>query len=81
VDDGRYSFDRTAQRMAFAGYNNLGCFDTRTGAALWMHPREGGVKIPAALSADGSRLAVAAARIIPRWSACMMPSRRTAAAV
>jgi WD40 repeat protein len=58
VDDGRYSFDRTAQRMAFAGYNNLGCFDTRTGAALWMHPREGGVKIPAALSADGSRLAV-----------------------
>jgi len=58
VDDGRYSFDRTAQRMAFAGYNNLACFDTRTGAALWMHPREGGVKIPAALSADGSRLAV-----------------------
>jgi hypothetical protein len=58
VDDGRYSFDRTAQRMAFAGYNNLGCFDTRTGAALWMHPREGGVKIPAALSADGSHLAV-----------------------
>ena len=34
VDDGRYSFDRTAQRMAFAGYNDLGCFDTRTGAAL-----------------------------------------------
>jgi WD40 repeat protein len=44
--------------MAFAGYNNLGCFDTRTGAALWMHPREGGVNIPTALSADGTRLAV-----------------------
>lgn len=58
VDDGRYSFDGTAQRMAFAGYNNLGCFDTRTGAALWMHPREGGVNIPTALSADGTRLAV-----------------------
>ena len=58
VDDGRYSFDRAAQRMVFAGYNNLGCFDTRTGVALWMHPREGGVHIPVALSADGSRLAV-----------------------
>ncbi len=58
VDDGRYSFDRTAQRMAFAGYNDLGCFDTRTGAALWMHPREGGVNIPIALSADGTRVAV-----------------------
>ena len=56
--DGRYSFDRNAQRMAFAGYNTLGCFDTRTGAALWMHPREGGVHIPTALSADGRRLAV-----------------------
>jgi len=58
VDDGRYSFDRTAQRMVFAGYNDLGCFDTRTGAALWMHPREGGVNLPVAMSADGSRLAV-----------------------
>ncbi|HEY1789027.1 MAG TPA: hypothetical protein VGJ73_12765 [Verrucomicrobiae bacterium] len=58
VDDGRYSFDRSAQRMAFAGYNYLGCFDTRTGAALWMHPHEGGVNIPAVLSADGTRLAV-----------------------
>ena len=57
VDDGRYSFDGTAQRMAFAGNNDLGCFDTRTGAALWMHPGEGGVNIPAALSADGTRLA------------------------
>ena len=58
VDDGRYSFDHTAQRMAFAGYNDLCCFDTRTGAALWMHPREGGVNLPIALSAGGSRLAV-----------------------
>jgi WD40 repeat protein len=58
VDDGRYSFDRSAQRMAFAGYNDLGCFDTRTGAALWMRPREGGVNIPAALSDDGTHLAV-----------------------
>jgi hypothetical protein len=58
VDDGRYSFDRTAQRMAFAGNNDLGCFDTRTGAALWMRPGEGGVSIPTTQSADGTRLAV-----------------------
>ncbi|MGH7941093.1 MAG: WD40 repeat domain-containing protein [Limisphaerales bacterium] len=58
VDDGRYSFDGGAHLMAFAGYNDLGCFDTRTGAALWMHPHEGGVNIPIALSADGRRLAV-----------------------
>jgi WD40 repeat protein len=63
VEDGRYCFDSAAQRMAFAGYNDLCCFDTRTGAALWMHPREGGVHIPTALSADGTRLAVGSGEV------------------
>jgi hypothetical protein len=66
VDGGRYSFDHTAQRMAFAGYNDLGCFDTRTGAALWLHPGEGGVNMPVALSADGSRLAAGGGSNIPQ---------------
>lgn len=66
VDEGSYSFDGTAQRMAFAGYNDLVCFDTRSGAALWMHPRDGGVKIPAALSVDGSRLAVGGGTDFPQ---------------
>ena len=66
VDDGRYSFDRAARRMAFAGYNDLGCFDTRTGTALWLHPREGGVNIPIAQSADGTRLAVGGGTDYPR---------------
>lgn len=66
VGGGRYSFDRTAQRMAFAGFDGLGCFAPRTGAALWMHPREGDVYISAALSADGSRLTVGGGRGYPR---------------
>jgi WD40 repeat protein len=66
VDEGRYSFDRTAQRMAFAGYNELGCFDTRTGAALWLRSREGGVKIPTTLSADGTRLVVGGGTDFPK---------------
>lgn len=66
VDYGRYSFDRTAQRMAFAGYNDLGCFDTRTGAPLWMHEGEGGVNLPIALSADGRRMAVGGGRDYPQ---------------
>jgi hypothetical protein len=76
VDDGRYSFDRNAQRMAFAGYNNLGCFDTRTGTALWMHSKEGGVNIPVALSADGTRLAVGGGAVVRLYDAVTGERRR-----
>jgi WD40 repeat protein len=58
VDEGAYCFDAAGRRAVFAGYNDLMCFDTSDGKALWSHPGESGVGSRAALSPDGTRLAV-----------------------
>lgn len=56
VSEGAYTLAGT--RAVFAGYNDLVCFDAQGGKPLWVHPGEGGVHPPIALSADGTRLAV-----------------------
>jgi WD40 repeat protein len=57
VDQGAYSLDSEALRAVFSGYNDLVCFDIRSGKSLWLHPREGGVRSLIALSSNGTRLA------------------------
>jgi WD40 repeat protein len=57
VDHGAYSLDGEALRAVFSGYNDLVCFDTRSGKSLWLHPREGGVRSLIAWSSNGTRLA------------------------
>jgi len=57
VDQGAYGLDGEALRAVFSGYNDLVCFDTRSGKSLWLHLREGGVRSLVALSSDGTRLA------------------------
>ena len=57
VDQGAYGFDGTAQRMGFAGYNHVACFDVQSGKAMWLRERGGGVSSLIALSSDGRWLA------------------------
>jgi hypothetical protein len=57
VDQGAYEFDRAARCAIFSGYNELACFDTRSGQPLWLHSGEGGVGSHVTLSEDGTRLA------------------------
>jgi hypothetical protein len=66
MDEGAYGFDRAALRMAFSSYNDLACFDTRSGKALWLHECEGIGRHDIALSQNGTRLAASAGAENPR---------------
>lgn len=66
MDEGAYGFDRAALRMAFSRYNDLACFDTRNGKALWLHECEGVGRHDIALSQNGTRLAASAGVENPR---------------
>jgi WD40 repeat protein len=66
MDEGAYGFDRAALRMAFSRYNDLACFDTHSGKALWLHECEGIGRHDIALSQNGTRLAASAGAENPR---------------
>lgn len=57
VDRGAYCLDGAALHAIYLGFNDLICFDTRSGKPLWSHTGEGAVRGLVALSSDGTRLA------------------------
>jgi hypothetical protein len=52
------AFDSAGVRLGFAGYQDIVCFDTASGRALWICHADSGVGAASALSRDGSLLAV-----------------------
>ena len=66
LDEGAYSLEGLTLRAVFSGYNDLVCFDARSGKRLWYLPRKGGVSSLVTMSFDGMRVATGGGSENPR---------------